>query len=556
MESKLFTDMKYILGNCNNPNQLKEALQENGATLKHYLSEIVTHVISDSTCLVTDEAAELYDATVVTPSWVYLSLKFKKLLPPCAFSPFRNYFSNIVVAFSPLLHENDIKKLSSMTTFHGGKVTINQTNATHIIVTKDEEENIDQSNNSKLVTPDWIIDSVKQKKQCDEHFYHPNLLEYPPPKIDTPPPPSPNSNQVTSTPPAPDLKSQFDTATYPFANCYFKFTEYEDVDAKTKENWFAGIKLAGGIFKDDVLDVTHLICETRSTTTYDRAIKFGVRCITIHWINDVIAERNMKVPWKALHLPLAFEKGFKALSSHIITATNFKGKEKTDVKQMILKTGATYTGYMSHHNTLLVCRNIGGLKYEKAIQWKVPIVNCQFLNDILLNHSADVSSMLTQSKYQLFHSDPLKLMSHSSELFDAWNKPIKHPYRKQVPLVNVSANQNGNHDRKAYLNALLVSNSELIFKDKVFFITPGVKPNVSVISKMIETAGGLVATKKLPSKLQIEQLESKGQEFIIVSCHNDKHLLANLDAAVVTVDFVMSGIMHQELPSIDKFMIN
>lgn len=690
IEDKLFSSVKFVLGRCIDSDNVKQILLANGATLIHYLSEIVTHVIADySNCPVAEEAVDIFEKTVVNSSWVLLSIKTKKILPIWAYSPFNNIFNGVIASFSSSLSQNDAKALASAITFYGGKVTRTIDVCTHFIVTKDDEIDLPKDDKVRIVTPDWVLDSIKDKTVCKEVSYHPSLLDYPPPKIPTPPPPilqEKNLNEkklVTSTPPAPILKSSQSIAKeFSFKNCCFKLIEYDSVPTKVKRSWLLAIKNNGGHLHEELLKVTHLICETRFTDTYRDAIKNGVRCITINWINDVIAKRQLIDPWKPLHFPLSFSPENKPLKNHIITVTNFEGPERKAVKDLILLAGAKYTNYMSFQNTLLVCRNVAGNKYDKAIQWKIPIVNCHFLNDIILNPSANQTTMLSQSRYQLFHyDDPFKLTGYfdCQELIEAWKRPLNEIYvsnsltngaSEDSGMANSTPNseiescpvipektlliENGkiettnriireSHEQVfalfthfesskleklkllcanlnisvtdeacecthlitdgifrtskficAFSHARYILTSEwitesygfgkllkedsyslkdtkgeekycfdldfslirrnkrqsLLFKDMTFFVTPGVKPNVNTISQMIESAGGTVATKKPPSKDQIEQMRSDGKDIIAVCCLNDRHLcqgLVALNVDVVTTEFVMSGILRQEV---------
>lgn len=213
----------------------------------------------------------------------------------------------------------------------------------------------------------------------------------------------------------------------PLVGCKLKMIDYEHVDKKIVEGWTNAIKAAGGKIEQDISSITHLICENRLSADYNMALSRGVRCITIYWINDVLAQDRMTFPWKALHLPTPFAQKSRPLSNQMITITNFKGRYRREVKEMIMKTGACYTEHFSRSNTLVICGHVGGDKYEKAIEWKVPIANSQLLSDIILGINTDLNTMLLQSKYQIFKSaDTLKLTSYKAvlDLMIPWKKAI------------------------------------------------------------------------------------------------------------------------------------
>jgi len=440
------------------------------------------------------------------------------------------------------------------------------------------------------------------------------------------------------------------------------------------QRWRSAIEIAGGSFDADIQKITHLICETRLSNSYCEALKLGKRCVTIYWVNDVLAHNHMTFPWKALHLPLPFSKDNKPLSNQVITITNIKGKDRREVKEMILKTGAIYTDYFSPSNTLVICGNVGGEKYEHAVEWKIPIANCQILTDTILGVSNDLDSMLSQSKYQLFKTnDILKLSSYSDvrDLMQAWTKPVIPTERKdsiefgnindgaKASTISLNANEDsgvtiggGDNSVRAarksnepirllvtHLEAALVEQLESyamkldmsfanspvncthlivdricrtpkficafshanyilsykwilesheanqilderhfilqdelgeekysfnlaysllkrkkragpLFNNFVFFVTPSVLSSVTNVKEMIESAGGVVATKKLPSRTQINHLKASGKRLIVVTCSQDFHLCSMFESSsvdIVNVEFVISGILRQDI---------
>lgn len=81
----------------------------------------------------------------------------------------------------------------------------------------------------------------------------------------------------------------------------------------------------------------------------------GKRCVTAHWLSDVLVQRKMTPPFLALHFPTPFSED-KPCKNQIMTLTNFDGEERERLKSMVLLAGAKYTGYMSRANTVLICR--------------------------------------------------------------------------------------------------------------------------------------------------------------------------------------------------------
>lgn len=52
----------------------------------------------------------------------------------------------------------------------------------------------------KIVTPDWVTDSIEKETKISEAIYHPNLIVYPIPEPPTPPTPPPEEKVQTPQP--------------------------------------------------------------------------------------------------------------------------------------------------------------------------------------------------------------------------------------------------------------------------------------------------------------------------------------------------------------------
>ncbi|KAJ9600715.1 hypothetical protein L9F63_026146, partial [Diploptera punctata] len=79
-----------------------------------------------------------------------------------------------------------------MITFNGGQCQLNlNSKCTHLIITKPEGTAMRHEGSIRIVTPDWIVDSVRSRGRCEEGLYHPRLLILPKPRSPTPPPPPP-----------------------------------------------------------------------------------------------------------------------------------------------------------------------------------------------------------------------------------------------------------------------------------------------------------------------------------------------------------------------------
>ncbi|XP_059608090.1 PAX-interacting protein 1 [Phlebotomus argentipes] len=101
-----------------------------------------------------------------------------------------------------------------------------------------------------------------------------------------------------------------------------------------------------------------------------------------------------------------------------------------------------------------------------------------------------------------------------------------------------------------------------LFDGKTFYITPSVRPAVRELTQMIEASGGKVE-KARRSVLKIQEANAQlADSYIILSCANDLHLLADLTRSgkqnriICTTEFVMRSIMTQSIniePHIMKY---
>lgn len=165
--------------------QVKSALISAGAKFLNYLGDTATHLIADNPdhSYVT-EAVDIYEKPVVTSQWVWLSLRANNILPLSPFLPSslgERLFSRFVFCPSQL-GLLDTGRIWSMVTFYGGSFQLRfDKTVTHLITGKITGKKYDAAarrggDTVKVVTPDWVLDCVRQRKLCDAERYHPRLL--------------------------------------------------------------------------------------------------------------------------------------------------------------------------------------------------------------------------------------------------------------------------------------------------------------------------------------------------------------------------------------------
>ncbi|XP_054971527.1 PAX-interacting protein 1 isoform X1 [Pan paniscus] len=238
------------------------------------------------------------------------------------------------------------------------------------------------------------------------------------------PPPPPQQHQLFGHDPAVEIPEEAF-----LLGCVFAIADYPEQmsDKQLLATWKRIIQAHGGTVDPTFTSrCTHLLCESQVSSAYAQAIRERKRCVTAHWLNTVLKKKKMVPPHRALHFPVAFPPGGKPCSQHIISVTGFVDSDRDDLKLMAYLAGAKYTGYLCRSNTVLICKEPTGLKYEKAKEWRIPCVNAQWLGDILLGNF-EALRQIQYSRYTAFSlQDPFAPTQHLVlNLLDAWRVPLK-----------------------------------------------------------------------------------------------------------------------------------
>jgi len=209
--------------------------------------------------------------------------------------------------------------------------------------------------------------------------------------------------------------------------CIFVIVDYQDQEeSKHLDQWRKVITQYGGEIEEALsARVTHVLCSSQKSALCQQAKIEGKRLITGYWLNDTVLRKKVLPPWKAVHFPLpsSFE---PPCANMILTITGFKDRDRDYVKDMIKMAGGTYTGSFSSHNHAILCARPEGEKFEKAREWRVPAVSCQWINDVLFG-SMNAAQSMNNPRYQQFKPDePLRIdYSLVPHLIAAWKIPIR-----------------------------------------------------------------------------------------------------------------------------------
>ncbi|XP_025831025.1 PAX-interacting protein 1-like isoform X3 [Agrilus planipennis] len=188
--------------------------------------------------------------------------------------------------------------------------------------------------------------------------------------------------------------------------CIFVVVEVERFLEESMPNWKQKIEKYGGEVENQYCSrVTHVLCETQRHGVVMQALRDFKRCVTLYWLSDILKRKQVLPPWTALHLPTMYLDTAPA-SKHLISLSGFVEPDRSKIKHMIKYIGATFTSYFSKHNTLLIAAKAEGEKFARAKKWGTPVVNIQWLTDVMLGHFSALNH-IEHIKYQQFPTPPV-----------------------------------------------------------------------------------------------------------------------------------------------------
>ena len=463
--------------------------------------ELANYVISSSTL-----TTNLGKHNVVSNDWVQACIEHKVLLPVDPYLVGKEkLFSSVIFSLGDEFTQTDKEYLFSMMTYYGGCYKESAKECTHYItLAKDKhslyhEKHKNISPMIKVVSPQWVIDSIKSNKLQPElnykHTPDPSLLrlilppiemqdsqntpndisspvlkiitspivtrdvtnhtteisypsitldsatEYTPTKnfssqlsqdsvrsMSTSPhlsltshlaplsftkPPDLFSEKLLASPSiiitphtpesAPDVHfesipasnpSQIQTHTHQstsreklslFHKAILFFDGFiELIGRDAQKEWEKIVMLNGGYVSPIYNDrVTHVILRHVMCDAYTRALRDRKLIASAYWLNDVLLKEQLFPPCCPLHIPIKNPKP-KEMAGLTISVSNFEGAERSTLKDMTSLLGANYTSYLSKKHDFLVTNKAQGIKYTKAKEWNIPVVNSRYLVDALL----------------------------------------------------------------------------------------------------------------------------------------------------------------------------
>lgn len=152
----------------------------------NYFTDYVTHLICGKEPEETDlsDANDLYEIPAVTIKWIEISIKLKRLVDTKPYSYKENrLFAGLTFCLSGL--REDRSYLWALVTYNGGSFQLNLSDkCTHLITTTMHSEMYMKAESLgpekiTVVTPDWILESVRNNMLVQAEQFHPRRIAWP-----------------------------------------------------------------------------------------------------------------------------------------------------------------------------------------------------------------------------------------------------------------------------------------------------------------------------------------------------------------------------------------
>ena len=176
--------------------------------------------------------------------------------------------------------------------------------------------------------------------------------------------------------------------------------------------------------------ITHLLCETSRSALAQQALRDGKRLVTAFWLNDVINKQHMFPPNQVLHFPTPYGEAERPCRNMLVSLSGFEGDDRQRVRFICEGVGLKYTGHFSSQHDVLVCRKPEGPKFQKAREWRKPVVTTTWLAQVYFGF-LNAIHQIHHPKYQQFslptyQQDPLKFeLNMAGNFLAAWRVPVK-----------------------------------------------------------------------------------------------------------------------------------
>ncbi|XP_016664872.1 PAX-interacting protein 1-like isoform X3 [Acyrthosiphon pisum] len=216
------------------------------------------------------------------------------------------------------------------------------------------------------------------------------------------------------------------------SNCHFwVVNEYKKISGATNHQYFNENRImehGGTVAYHYTNMVTHVIGISSKNADVILGLNQHKKCVTDYWLSDIIGEKKMKKPWMVHHFPIPYSVDELPYEHKQIAIANFQIDEYHKIKAMVEITGATVINKISSSTFIVISLKLEGEMIKKALSLKIPVVNVQWITDILLGEEIGLKHF-KRKKYQKFDLRNPYRMNYKkvSTLMEAWDKRPKVP---------------------------------------------------------------------------------------------------------------------------------
>ncbi|OCH87294.1 hypothetical protein OBBRIDRAFT_837516 [Obba rivulosa] len=476
MSSGIFDGVHYFLSatfSADERDTLTELLDEEGAIATPLDYPALTHFVCNTSP--SDDTLEALPsdspAHIVTPQWIKRSRVLGSQQPPEYYSPDPAMLFSGITATATDLSSADMELLSAAITALGGQWRSALTrDVTHLFALApgsakyETAMHFKDETDMRVLVPHWFDDSVRlgiRALPTDEYewpeprvfkFAHDPARAFAPEELD-----EKRRYKMTR-----EKKALYETALASGDEMKLRRAPIRDVwqgrkillsttlelTESQRDAQESDILRGGGIaleldsvrsgsaseqVEEEVRKVEEadvFITRYRAGAAYAKAYRLNKTIGTLPWLWYVRSTGTLSNPLsQLLHYPLP-KKPIEGFSSHVITITNYTGRDREYLKKLIIAMGAQFTPDMTGKNTAVIAAYIHGDKTAKAISWSIPIVNHTWLEDCFVQWRAltpardkyiqfppgvDFGAVLAERGVGRVHFDPAELEALEEE---------------------------------------------------------------------------------------------------------------------------------------------
>ncbi|KAK9765595.1 protein kinase activating protein dpb11 [Basidiobolus ranarum] len=122
--------------------------------------------------------------------------------------------------------------------------------------------------------------------------------------------------------------------------------------------------------------------KSQQSATANMRFKTATEC----WLESCIDEQRLiPLEEKVIYSPLKTQFPIKEFRNYYIGITGYTELEREHIGRLCITLGATFSERFSKKYTHLICKQKSGVKYRRAVEWGIPVVDSDWIFDIAKN---------------------------------------------------------------------------------------------------------------------------------------------------------------------------